>query len=189
MQGDAPNHQTGQQPGPASDTAPESLLSSRPPPPPPRGAPPPPPSWELSPSRPLFPTRLPARYDHSTWIDSILEAQRTGRGPPRHVDDADGDGGDDDGDFPFMRDHDEYGQITLPESTAEDAPDSESSNRASILSFSEQNKKTSYKTPFGKTSRCLTSLYRSSAFLCSSCARAARLNCFRDNNKWRIHTV
>ena len=39
------------------------------------------------------------RYDHSTWIDSVLEAQRRGQGPPRRVDDADGDGGDDDGDF------------------------------------------------------------------------------------------
>ena len=47
------------------------------------------------------------RYDHSAWIDSVLEAQRHGQGPPQHVDDAD----DDD---------DEYGQ-NLPEPTAEDA--------------------------------------------------------------------
>ena len=54
---------------------------------------------------------------------SILEAQRRGRGPPRHVDDADGDGGDDDGDFPFMS------QVSP---TAEDcfwAPDSDFPSR------------------------------------------------------------
>ena len=31
------------------------------------------------------------RYDHSAWIDSVLEAQRGGQGPPQHVDDADDD--------------------------------------------------------------------------------------------------
>ena len=64
---------------------------------------------------------------------SFLEAQRRGRGPPRHVDDADGDGGDDDGDFPFMPDHDEYGQ-NLPESTEQKtafAPDSDFLSRLS----------------------------------------------------------
>ena len=64
------------------------------------------------------------RYDHSTWIDSVLEAQRRGQGPLRRVDDADGDGGDDDGDF--MPDHDDEYCQNLPDSTAEDAPDSES---------------------------------------------------------------
>ena len=57
------------------------------------------------------------RYDHSTWIDSVLEAQRRGQGPPRRVDDADGDGGDDDGDF--MPDHDDEYCQNLPDSTAE----------------------------------------------------------------------
>ena len=40
------------------------------------------------------------------------------------VDDADGDGGDDDGDF--MPDHDDEHCQNLADSTAEDAPDSES---------------------------------------------------------------
>ena len=54
------------------------------------------------------------------WIDSVLEAQRHGRGPPQHVDDADDDGdGDEYGDLPFMPDDDEYGQ-NLSEPTAED---------------------------------------------------------------------
>jgi len=60
------------------------------------------------------------RYDHTPWIDSVLEAQRHGRGPPQHVDDADDDGdGDEYGDLPFMPDDDEYGQ-NLSEPTAED---------------------------------------------------------------------
>ena len=61
------------------------------------------------------------RYDHSAWIDSVLEAQRRGQRPPQHVDDADDDGCDDEyGDFQCMHDDDEYGQ-NLPELTAEDA--------------------------------------------------------------------
>ena len=61
------------------------------------------------------------RYDHSAWIDSVLEAQRRGQGPPQRVDDANDDGCDDEyGDFPCMHDDDEYGQ-NLPELTAEDA--------------------------------------------------------------------
>ena len=63
------------------------------------------------------------RYDHSAWIDSVLEAQRRGQGPPQHVDDADDDD-DEYGGFPFMPDDDKYGQ-NLPEPTAEDALGSE----------------------------------------------------------------
>ena len=51
------------------------------------------------------------RYDHSAWIDSVLEAQRRGQGPPQHVDDADDDD-DEYGDFPFMPDDDKYHRCT-----------------------------------------------------------------------------
>ena len=61
---------------------------------------------------------------HSAWIDSVLEAQRRGQGPPQHVDDVDDDNDDEYGDFPFMPDDDKYGQ-NPQEPTAEDALGSE----------------------------------------------------------------
>ena len=69
-------------------------------------------------------------------LDGALEAQRRGP-PPRDAGDADGGGGGggdggggDDGDhgggdLPFMPDHDEQDQTKPPESTADNAPDSE----------------------------------------------------------------
>jgi len=62
------------------------------------------------------------RYDHSAWIDSVLEAQRRGQRPPQHVDDVDDDDDDEYGNFPFIMpdDDDKYGQ-NPQEPTAEDA--------------------------------------------------------------------